>query len=188
MRIEIPTDCKKIHLLFSGGIDSTLLLYLLQKENQNKVPIKCYTMVKAGQPQTYNRCIKIVDIINSHWNQTIEIQKIPFKFIRVAVENIQALEEGIVFSACNKVVEDFEYKAVISNDSPPFRGPALNEYHSRPFIELDKRILIQQYVDEDITFLLDHTHSCGVYVDQECGECYFCAEKRWALNYVFNKT
>jgi tRNA(Ile)-lysidine synthase TilS/MesJ len=47
MEIRIPENCKKIHVLFSGGVDSTLLLYLLLLEKQQRpdLEIKCYGLI-----------------------------------------------------------------------------------------------------------------------------------------------
>ena len=63
MRIHIPSDCEKIHVLFSGGIDSTILLYLLLLEKQTRpdLEIKCYGLNSFNFGITYSRCKNILN-------------------------------------------------------------------------------------------------------------------------------
>jgi len=184
----IPENTEKIHILFSGGADSTILLYLLCKEKQDKnlsVPITCHVML--NKPKHID---EIIEYISQTFSQQIDCVFWKRKFfIRIFVESIQKIYGGVVFSGCNKVLtEEFTPTFYLPGDTPPVRGPALNEYHIRPFIDMDKAEIIKFYIDNNEIELLHKTISCGTYNDvtgTECGgKCYFCLERDWALKQV----
>lgn len=184
MNIEIPNDCKVAHLLFSGGVDSTLLLYLLAKEQQNKknFVIKCYGMNINKYDVHYVRCKNIIKEIELKFNTNIYFKTFNQLFwIKTIVNRILELEPGLVFSGCNKVLDFLQPSNYIPYDTPPVRGEAFSEFHARPFIDLDKSEIIQCYIQENIVSLLNMTYSCGYQKETECGNCYFCLEKDWAL-------
>lgn len=103
-------------------------------------------------------------------------------YIRDAVERILSVYPGVVMTGCNKVVTHFTPTVYIPGDTPPVRGPALNEYHLRPFIDIDKVEILQMYVQENILDLLKLTRSCGRPGLDRCGGCYFCMEREWATS------
>jgi hypothetical protein len=181
MIIKIPDD-KKINLLFSGGMDSTILLYLITKylcKNNVNTKIICHAFGNSA----YKKNLKpIINYIQNKFN--IKILLIIYRqnyWIRDIVKQILDIYGGVVYSGCNKVVEDnFTPTKYIQYDTPPVRGPAYNGFHIRPFIDMNKIELMDIYIKEDILDLLKMTHSCGIPSDTPCGECYFCMERLWA--------
>jgi len=100
--------------------------------------------------------------------------------IREVVENILITSGGYVYSGCNKVLTDeFTPTVYIKGDTPPFRGPPFNDHHIRPFIDMDKKEIMELYVNENVLDLLKLTISCGI-SSEPCGGCYFCMERKWA--------
>lgn len=185
MRITIPSDCKKIHILFSGGMDSSILLYLLAKqvmEDVRDIPIICHTFLGGISKSAAN---KVIQFITKKFTVHISHRYHGNKYkIREITHLIQTTEPGYVFSGCNKVVDGvFTPTQYIPGDTPPWRGPALNNQHIRPFIEMDKIAIVQIYVDENVLDLLSLTHSCGVSGNDKCGGCYFCMERQWAIDF-----
>lgn len=180
MRIPIPEDCKNINILLSGGVDSTLLLFLLMKERQItnvQTPIKCFAMKSPTTAHT-----NVVSWISSYFNEEIPCQLMPKYFIRDAVKNILAIESGYVYSGCNLVLEnEFTPTRYLVGDTPPIRGDVYNEFHLRPFIDIGKDELTREYENQGIIDLFKITVSCGV-SDDPCGECYFCLERQWGID------
>lgn len=184
MRIQIPTDCEKIHILFSGGMDSSILLYLLLKElniNKNVLPVICYSF---GESSARKSIHDVLEYMNTKFSINIKLVKRNNKYkIRELVDLILSTEGGYVFSGCNKVIEDVFIPTVyIRGDTPPWRGPAHSEKHIRPFIDLDKIEILKIYIQENITDLLPLTNSCGIQGETRCGGCYFCMERQWAMD------
>jgi 7-cyano-7-deazaguanine synthase in queuosine biosynthesis len=184
MNIDVYPEYKVTNILFSGGMDSTILLYLLAKKiHQNNYDIKIICNA-FGSSRTKKNLIPIIDYIKNKFSINIQLVKIrKLQLIRDIVKNILDLYGGVVYSGCNKVITDkFTPTKYIPNDTPPVRGPAYNDFHLRPFINMDKVELMNIYIQEDILDLLKITHSCGTMAETHCGECYFCMERIWAAN------
>jgi hypothetical protein len=180
MRVTIPEDCKNINVLLSGGVDSTLLLFLLMKERRltnNFVPIKCFVM---NSPTTAYK--HVLNWVSLYFEEEIPFQRMTRRFIRQAVENILLISpDGYVFTGCNVVVTDeFVPTVYLQGDTPPKRGPEYSERHLRPFIDVTKDVLIKEYETHGILDLFKLTVSCGV-SDVPCGGCYFCMERQWGV-------
>ncbi|MEK9741328.1 MAG: hypothetical protein VW262_09090 [Flavobacteriaceae bacterium] len=186
MKIEIPHDAKKIGVLCSGGVDSTLLLYLLVKQNlKSNLQIISFSNVKPDQ----KTCVEnVFSWIKEELNYNLQNYMVRFGWIRQMVSDIlQVYDMDYVFTGCNKVVWDeneFTPTIVIPHDNPPKRGDPLNEKHLRPFINIDKLEITKLYLDNHILDLLYLTRSCGhtTGYSSPCGGCYFCTERKWALS------
>lgn len=180
MQLEIPPNCEKIHVLFSGGMDSSILLYKLAKM-PTSIPIITHSF--RGNTNTSNIQV-VLNFIHTRLNLSIPHRKHPGQFtIRDITHRILTTEPGYLFSGCNKVIVDkFTPTVYIHGDTPPVRGPALNEFHIRPFINLDKIEILRMYIEEDVLDLLPLTHSCGTKQHDRCGGCYFCLERKWATD------
>lgn len=184
MNINIPNDCKVAHLLFSGGIDSTLLLYLLAKEQftHERFVVKCYSMNMRKHTSIHDKCKNIITSVENIFLMKIPYYTKPTKYyIRNFVSEILLAEDGCVYTGCNKVLDFLQPTNYIPEDTPPVRGPRLNEKHMRPFINMDKSVIIKAYEDLQIRFLLEKTYSCGFNLKVACGACYFCLEKNWGM-------
>lgn len=187
MQIEIPSDCEKINILFSGGMDSSILLYLLLKQietSKKDITVTCYSFGESSERKSVQ---DVLTYMRDRFLTTINVKKRGTKYkIRELVELILSTEGGYVFSGCNKVVEDkFTPTVYIPNDTPPWRGPSFNENHIRPFIDIDKIEILKIYIQENILDLLPLTNSCGIQGKTKCGGCYFCMERQWAMDSLY---
>lgn len=192
----IPSDAKKITVLVSGGIDSTILLYLLAKEireNDLDVQLDTVSFRSIVNAQSIRQVIKYIE---DAWSIRITYNpSAKNKWIREVVSDVfEVCGSDYVYTGCNLVVTDkFTPTRYITNDTPPVRGEPLNERHIRPFIGYDKVKIVELYLEHNLLDLLQMTYSCGHSPVQECGECYFCTEKIWAtkqlkINQLFNYT
>lgn len=187
MNLYIPEDCKKVHVLFSGGVDSTILLYLLllEKQNRPELDIQCYGLEMFTNSEKFNRCKRILAVLEEKFNVKLTFTNFNRRFIlREFVKLLLSVNEGYVFSGCNKVLDFLNPKNYIPGDTPPVRGNPFNEYHIRPFIDMDKKQIISYYVKYDVLDLFDMTYSCGFNFETPCNDCYFCLERMWGLQVV----
>lgn len=180
----IPIDAKKITVLVSGGIDSTLLLYILAKEiyeTQSQTHLDCVSF--RGGSADPKQVKPVIEYISHKFSINITYNhSAPRRWIRNSVQEVfEICKSDYVFTGCNKViVGEFLPTKHIPGDTPPKRGEPFNERHLRPFIHWDKVKIVKHYIEYNILDLLKMTHSCGVLHGNECGECYFCMEKIWA--------
>lgn len=184
MKIEIPSDCKKAHVLFSGGVDSTLILYLLllQRASEPDFQIVCYGLNMSRKDIKFQRCVQILKVLEHKFNRQILFTPFIKPYIlREFVKIILSIDEGYVFSGCNKVLQFLTPTNYIPNDTPPVRGKPFNEFHIRPFISMDKQEIIACYINYNILELFKMTYSCGYDLTVPCKNCYFCLERRWGL-------
>lgn len=181
MKVYIPDDYENINVLLSGGADSTLLTYLVLK--QYNLPVICHIM--NNDDEIFNRLlVPINQYFQTKFGDRYKVSRIRQQgmFIRDAVQRILSVYPGVVLTGCNKVVTHFTPTVYIPGDTPPVRGPAFNEYHLRPFIDIDKVEILRIYVQENILDLFKLTRSCGLSGLDKCGGCYFCMERDWALS------
>jgi 7-cyano-7-deazaguanine synthase in queuosine biosynthesis len=188
MKIEISQDAKKIGVLCSGGVDSTILLYLLYKQYINSdLQIITFT-TKTFAPEEMECITNVFSWIEEKFKFNLQNYIIKQGWIRDMVSDIlQVYRTDYVLTGCNKVIWDeneFTPTVHLPYDTPPVRGKPLNEKHLRPFIDMDKIEVTKLYLDNDILDLLYLTRSCGHTsgYTEPCGGCYFCVERKWAMN------
>ena len=193
MHIEIPENCPHINVLFSGGADSSLLAYLLLKQHSNMSITLHYMRDKKKRDIQSGFVYDCHKWLETYFQKPIKLNLWGKTHIRPAVEAILLDFPGYVFSGCNKVPENvFTPTIYIPHDTPPVRGPAFNEFHLRPFIDLLKPEIYRIYQKENILDLFSKTFSCGVIPDGDdvtpCGGCFFCMEREWAIQNNINNT
>jgi 7-cyano-7-deazaguanine synthase in queuosine biosynthesis len=193
MIITIPDDCEKINVLITGGVDSTLVLYLLLREVSEKkvhIPVHTYNFLcthQSLQRASRNSVSNILHWLDAEFSIPITHKDVNRKrWIRNMAEDVLITEGGYVYSGCNLVVTNqFTPTIWIENDTPPVRGDAFSEKHLRPLINIDKIDILKLYKKYNIMNLFELTHSCGVSTTP-CGGCYFCMERQWALDNIDN--
>lgn len=178
---DIP-ESGALSILCSGGMDSTLIaLYLAINVPERKPVAFTFGNEKMKEPLRH-----IFDWIYQKTGYQYPITYFREKtFIRPTVEKILGVRGGVVFTGCNLVVPDqFQPTVFIPGDTPPVRGPALNDQHLRPFIEWTKKDIVTMYRHLGAEDLIPLTRSCGESFTEwsdVCGGCYFCLERAWGL-------
>jgi 7-cyano-7-deazaguanine synthase in queuosine biosynthesis len=166
-----------VHVLTSGGADSTLLVYLLARENPD-----VQVHVISTWANTAHHAKVTVDAINTLLGTTLTVRswgKSQPMLIRRAVELVQSVSYGVVYTGCtlNPPVD-------LDAGFVPMRGDPANALHFRPFMTLDKAAIIAEYQRLGLLPLLSLTRSCGSKTPGRCGTCFFCRERAWSTQVV----
>lgn len=211
MKLDIPSDFNTIGLLFSGGMDSSLLLYMLGKHYPNR-RIMAFS---AGCSYIDNR------VHNKYANQVFErvTNMLPEGALDYHITHYhddktthhcnQAMKEfdgmvdvwvngmnkapppGTVVTDCYGVAHDlYELCHLELRKQPPQLWRDIDGYkYYTPLAPYTKQEIVQAYKDYGIYDLIPFTRSCPKawkFEDMkdftpECGWCYFCLERKWGL-------
>lgn len=173
-----------IAILFSGGSDSTILLYLLlldKATTKSSHNISIYVLDRYNQPLTHAR--NILNLLSNKLKT--ELKFINYKIPEVSqhLEIITAskmleLNHDIILWGINKYPND---TSIRPNHVFDFR--VLNKVNY-PFKHLYKHQIIKMFYDLEISDILDNTHSCGLNYDLPCGQCFNCKERKWAYEQI----
>lgn len=177
LNVECP-DVEKIAVTFSGGMDSTLLLYMLLKDKEEKglkTEIHCFTATQVGtkihsqnvlsRPQFKDKVIHHTDVTNDIGES-----------VRPMIEQL-VIDEWLVYGASNAVPLE-----QIGGRYPP-RPPQnpKNQKINLPFLFLFKYHIVDAYYKLGIEHLIPTTHTCTEQIHGECGLCFACKEKQWGF-------
>jgi hypothetical protein len=184
---NIDTNIKKIGVLFSGGIDSTVLLSVLQLqskiqkfeiiafniENSNSYEVNCRKILSLP----FFSGIKLIEHVN---NAGIYDGNIRAGIIEV----LKKEDLDLVYLGINKNPD-------IDHPSKPVRRTKAELQIAKklryPFIDLTKDAVLKLFygIDElKNTNILDYTHSCTSQKINQCGQCFQCVERSWAFNII----
>ena len=206
-------DTDKIGISMSGGLDSSIIAWLLCKEifdtNKDTIvyPLHGIDNTRPTSPENVQNIInflkksfptvKIKDM--STWDNTKDYI-IP-KTIKdrdglkkwCLEYKIKYLYQGRTSNPPKEVLESFDgnYEKVRSHDKDKlikrFIVP-FNAYLIRPWVNLDKKFIYEQYVKHKLLDTLEPlTWSCIAYAEktkfftEPCKECYWCKEKHWGF-------
>jgi PP-loop superfamily ATP-utilizing enzyme len=183
MILDIPETYKNIAIMFSGGIDSALLLYLVGKQYPNR---KIYA-VTAGTVGYVDYPVHI-DYARNVFDEIIKLLE-PGAIDYHTIHYIDDRESH----HCNKVMQDWKHIdlwIVGQNLSPPKgtivsdcfnkshdlwdlcplpnrknpQGEIWAEQHDkpvyRPLMFMNKKEIIEIYRNENVYHLIDYTRSC----------------------------
>lgn len=169
-----------IALLFSGGADSTLLLYLLLLENQNlSKQISTYVIDRHNKP--VDRAQRVHTLVTNKLNVQTKLQVLTVPQVeqhREVITGSKILSEThkIVMSGVNKYPSD---QSIRPNHI--FQYFQDTETFKLPFKELEKYHIIDAFYKLGIEDLLSYTHSCGLQLTAPCQyHCFNCRERVWA--------
>ncbi len=187
IRIEIPTEAQRIGVMFSGGVDSTLILALLQIEKMKR-PFDL-TAFTVDNKMEYE--VKAQKILRNPFFQGINhVADIPNGqrydgIIKEGIRNVLVRPDvDLVFTGVNKL-PDFEIPA-----SPIRITPEEVQKVTKlrcPVLHLTKDFIVQAFFEiPEIrqASLLGLTHSCTNRLEGSCDQCFQCVERRWAFERI----
>ena len=205
---------RTIGISMSGGMDSTMLCILLAKTIESKglhtviQPYNGYDiwapLDSAGLPNIINRIRKDFPTVKLRWpistvfNTGGDNVKDKNTYIRPLVRNlmnnkvIYKIMPGISMGPPMEDQLKFNVKDAhcAIQRLPGYR--LWNEVEEAddnlaPYKHIDKRFIVQCYKDFGYEDLIPMTQSC---TDPKgnCGQCWWCEERKWAIDQVFNGT
>jgi 7-cyano-7-deazaguanine synthase in queuosine biosynthesis len=178
--IDIKDYPNDIALLFSGGIDSTLLFYLISTEINKHYPDKTLTLYiidRYNNPCERANTVfeKIVNKTNLQVNlRQLSIPPVFQQYEILVASKIVAAHHSVIVCGFNKYPKDETIRPnyiVNVKDSEKVKFPLAH-------IEKDK--IVQEFFNLGINDILPITHSCGLSLDTPCGKCFNCLERIWA--------
>lgn len=181
--MHIETDLNKTYgILLSGGLDSSILLYLLTKNNP-KIKLQPFTIPKFDGAAFY------ADPIVEHFNKKFDLD-LP-KTILVGNPKVyhRAQSTTAVRTIFYKYPVDILFIGI--NKNPPelegLPGAPQRDTESKhskivfPFVDMTKDQILKIMFDEGQTDLINITHSCTERPDSRCTKCWQCTERAWAF-------
>lgn len=169
-------------ILLSGGLDSTILLSFLAKQNAN-LRIQPFTIPKSDGAMLYVN--EIIQYINKKYNTLIP------KTIEVGDPTVHHRQQSTtaVKEIFTKYKIDYLYIGI--NPVPPELAK-VDGAPVRDFTKTDPRILYpfnHYYKDRILTLVDDEvldeiaekTHSCTELQNSRCNVCWQCQERAWAF-------
>lgn len=173
----------KKSLLFSGGIESTLLYYELLKNASKNTNINLFILDRDNKP--IEKALSIYSMLRTSLNDNIStctVLDVPDGFNNTermmwAVDELSKSSDEIYWGINAYFDHIKPVYAIFQNaDEKIKRYPQLRF----PYLKCTKDKIIEKYIKYDITWILEHTHSCGTPTDTPCGECFNCREREYA--------
>jgi hypothetical protein len=185
--ISIPTTVKHIGVMLSGGMDSTILLFLILKEIQdNKINVSLTAfIVPVDRLNAKEHAYRVINFLENYFQIKINVQVIGSGSLPHDL-NIKVPSRLILHQ---KLVDKL-YVGINQNPPVDFGVPQINRRHPDapipetvgfPFVKLYKTHILKLYQIFNVLELAHMTHSCGSSADSPCKECFHCFERSWAF-------
>lgn len=199
IKISLP-ETGPIGISCSGGADSSVLLYILLKNHNDKI----FVLTCANSEKNYSSSITTTKVINkcidltgnnnvSHYTWYTNKQDIntlfanQFKLLNEGTINI--LYTGITANPPDHITSSFSCESTeYSYRNPNIKRNIWDENQNihMPFTNSNKQEINLIYKKYDlIDSLFPITRSCESidtqYINQHCGICWWCQERQWAF-------
>ena len=187
VNINIADDVQHIGVMVSGGMDSSILLFLLLKEIQDRqldVKLTAF-IVPVDRLDATGYAYKVIDFLEKYFQIKINSEIIGSGTLPHDL-NIKVPAHLILY---RKLVDKL-YIGINQNPPIDFGVPAINRRSPTaaipdnvefPFIHLYKNHILELYRIFEVLDLAHITHSCGTNADIRCRRCFHCFERSWAF-------
>jgi hypothetical protein len=184
--MDIPEHLNHIGVMLSGGMDSTLLLFLILEKLSSLEKNISLTVFNVPKNDSKTHSRKIVNFIENKYNRSINLIHLG----DITLPHNKVINVPVGYILDNKLVDRL-YSGV--NQNPPFNIPnvvspkrrdpndTIPDNLSFPFIRLYKTHILEIYEQFDILDLANLTRSCEQKKDTKCNLCFHCYERAWAF-------
>lgn len=193
-----------IGISVSGGLDSTLLAYLLQdikRKLNSDVQLIYFCVPRPDDSEAHVR--RVVRYIDAMFNQppsTINI--VGDGTLRHSEqvksgmrEAVQKYELDVLITGVTKTPEscdppeylpNYDYGKFVEVDGTPYNGPVRvktqNPKFINPFWDITKEETVKLIKEMGLFFIPKITHTCTGSKSTRCGKCWQCCERAWAFS------
>jgi hypothetical protein len=195
---EILEKYRKIGLLVSGGLDSSLLAYLLHdikyKTNRNN-SFEFFVVPRPDDSVVHVN--RIVDYLDNQFNQpksTIHI--VGRGDLHHSKQVTSGMTEAVLNYDCDiylsatttnppELLPNYKYGFFREPDGTPYNGPVRKKsYHPKLidiFWDYTKEDTVKIIKDYDLADIMNLTHTCTGSKSTRCNACWQCCERAWAF-------
>lgn len=197
---QIVKSNHKIGVSISGGLDSTLLAYLVQ-DIKHKNNLSCsieYFCVDRPDNSVFHatRIVKYIDSLFNQPESTIHIVGDGSLHHTEQVksgmrEAVQKFDIDILLTGVTKTPEsckppeylpNYHYDTVSKSYNGPVRVKTQNPKFVNPFWDITKEETVRIIKELDLSFIPKITHSCTGSKTLRCNKCWQCCERSWAFS------
>lgn len=186
---------KKFGILFSGGLDSTIVVCLLLRELEKikkleEVDITCFTFCKTSGSTYYaDRMIKQIEkafskkIIHISNLENAFIHMTPTPLVFDSIVNLRdTYKDMLFFTGFTSYPDENEkvFEDTYKNNIPDSKLRASRVI--QPLRELYKYHVVDLYYKLDVANLIPYTHTCTTQSIGTCNKCLGCLEREWAFD------
>jgi hypothetical protein len=180
----------KIGVMFSGGIDSAILLCMIITELRdtgrlNGTELRVFTALKRDGSTYY--AARLVDQISQMYGVTLHHENNltnsgidsgivdPSVYLSIRSAHPDMLLYDAVNQMVDPTVHEFEHKLQIVYKGRPFwlRSPFMNAMKAQQ-LDIARKLGVES--------LIPFAHSCTVEPIAHCGACYSCEERAWGFS------
>ena len=171
MYINISSE-NQYGLLLSGGLCSSLLLYLMMKDRPT-AKVQPFTISNAPE-NSILYANPIIDYFNSKFGWTIPHT--------IKVGNTGASINWGLQIILNQHTDIVELFHGCTNSPNRQRSVRVRPKVKRPFLDFTKDTILELIYNEGLDDIIELTHSCITQSVGRCGRCHNCTVRAWAFD------
>jgi hypothetical protein len=182
LKLDLPTTPKKLGVMVSGGLDSAILYYIIQKLNIDyKLNHDVTPIIILREEGSKTHAYPVVEYVNNLLNLPNQlIEKFDFK--QKIPPHIE-IKIGVSLLKTRKKVDHIFIGLIVTRPEHAIgidvTGPVDDEFVLFPFALLEKCHIVDLINKLNVPELFNITISCDKGVN--CGKCNGCRERKWGL-------
>lgn len=195
---DVLNKYHKIGLFVSGGLDSTLLAYLLHDIKYKKKLTNEFEFFVVPRPDdSVLHVDRIINYIDKHFNQPAsKVHIVGTGNLHHSAQVTSGIKEAILNYDCDIFLTStttnpplqlshYQYGKFIDADGTPYNGPIRKKsWHNKLidiFWDYNKKDTVKIVKDMNLVDIMNITHTCTGSKKLRCGKCWQCCERIWAF-------
>lgn len=170
-----------IGIMLSGGIDSATLLWCTVKIIKERGLTNNITVYTSPRP---DNSLAFAPLVREHVEQEFDVK---IKHKMRGSGDVHHSEQ--VWSAMVTAMRDCDIVLTAETAQPEHmasdhfeRKHVDDEKAYQPFFNLTKDFTVGLAIEQNLTYIMENTHSCTETPDIRCGVCWWCEERKWAFS------